>query len=146
MTKFHDKIYELRKENGFTQEEIAKRLKVSRQTISNWETGSAQPTIDKAMEIADIYEISMDELMGKRNKMPRKTNSDILLPLLNQVVTLYVSPACEVFLLFNKAKIKNCEILEVNPTSIRVMRKEKKQMIEMLIFLKDIVGFEMEVI
>ncbi|MEG2602954.1 MAG: helix-turn-helix transcriptional regulator, partial [Carnobacterium sp.] len=62
MTKFNERIYALRKANNFTQEEIAQELKVSRQTISNWETGTAQPTIDKVIELANVFDVSMDEL------------------------------------------------------------------------------------
>lgn len=88
MTKFNERIYALRKANNFTQEEIAQELKVSRQTISNWETGTAQPTIDKVIELANVFDVSMDELIG-RSKNKTKKASGILLSLLNQVVTLY---------------------------------------------------------
>lgn len=144
MGNFNERIYQLRKELGFTQEEIATRLKVSRQTISNWENGVAQPTIDKAIELANMYDISMDELIG-RSKKKLKELSNILLSLVNQSVTLYIDPDTDAWLSFKKIKIKNCEIIEVNPNTIRVIVSNKKQTIEKVVFLKDILGFEMEV-
>lgn len=144
MTKFNERIYALRKANNFTQEEIAQELKVSRQTISNWETGTAQPTIDKVIELANVFDVSMDELIG-RSKNKTKKASGILLSLLNQVVTLYLTPVTDVLLSIGRTEIKNCEIIEVNLTSIRIRMEDKNQQVENLIFIKDILGFEKEV-
>lgn len=143
MTKFNERIYALRKANNFTQEEIAQELKVSRQTISNWETGTAQPTIDKVIELANVFDVSMDELIG-RSKNKNKKASGILLSLLNQVVTLYLTPVTDVLLSIGRTEIKNCEIIEVNLTSIRIRMEDKNQQVENLIFIKDILGFEKE--
>ncbi|MFS7403747.1 helix-turn-helix domain-containing protein [Carnobacterium maltaromaticum] len=74
MTKFNERIYALRKANNFTQEEIAQELKVSRQTISNWETGTAQPTIDKVIELANVFDVSMDELIGRSKNKNKKVS------------------------------------------------------------------------
>lgn len=57
MKKFSEKVFQLRKELRLSQEEVAEKLKVSRQTISNWENGSAQPTIDKAVELANLFDV-----------------------------------------------------------------------------------------
>ena len=54
----------LRKRYGYSQQEIADLLDVTRQTISNWECGQGAPTLDKAAELAGIYRISLDELAG----------------------------------------------------------------------------------
>ena len=43
MSYFSEKLYELRKEKGFSQEELAEKLNVARQTISKWETGMTVP-------------------------------------------------------------------------------------------------------
>lgn len=47
-----DKLMELRKKHGYSQQEIADMLSVSRQTISNWESGQGAPALDKACELA----------------------------------------------------------------------------------------------
>lgn len=54
----------LRKRYGYSQQEIADLLDVTRQTISNWECGQGAPALDKAAELAGIYRISLDELAG----------------------------------------------------------------------------------
>ena len=59
-----DRLMELRKKHGYSQQEIADILSVSRQTISNWESGQGAPALDKACELARIYKISLDELVG----------------------------------------------------------------------------------
>ena len=59
-----DKLMEVRKKHGYSQQEIADMLSVSRQTISNWESGQGAPALDKACELARIYKISLDELVG----------------------------------------------------------------------------------
>ena len=59
-----DNLMELRKKHGYSQQEIADMLSVSRQTISNWESGQGAPALDKAYELARIYKISLDDLVG----------------------------------------------------------------------------------
>ena len=59
-----ERLVELRKKQGYSQQEIADRLSVTRQTISNWECGQGAPALDKAAELAAIYQISLDELAG----------------------------------------------------------------------------------
>ena len=67
-----DKLMELRKKHGYSQQEIADMLSVSRQTISNWESGQGAPALDKACELARIYKISLDELVGNEWKNRKK--------------------------------------------------------------------------
>ncbi|MGN0370758.1 MAG: helix-turn-helix transcriptional regulator [Butyrivibrio sp.] len=58
-----DNIQYLRKMNDITQEELADRLSVSRQTISKWEMNQAYPEIPKLMEIGNIFHCKVDELL-----------------------------------------------------------------------------------
>ena len=66
--KIEDKLLKLRKEKGFSQEEVAERLSVSRQTISKWETGQSTPDFDKIIPLCELYEISSDELLTGKKK------------------------------------------------------------------------------
>ena len=59
-----NRLAELRKEHGLSQEELADKLQVSRQAISKWERGEASPDTDNLIELAKIYNISLDELVG----------------------------------------------------------------------------------
>ena len=61
--EFHNKLYNLRKQKGLSQEELANRLNVSRQTISKWEVGDATPDMEKLIAISDMFGISLDELV-----------------------------------------------------------------------------------
>jgi len=56
------KILELRKKAGLTQEELAEKVEVSRQTISNWELSETCPDIKQAHKLADLFCVSLDEL------------------------------------------------------------------------------------
>lgn len=47
----------LRRENGFTQEELAEKLNVSSRTVSRWETGANMPDLSILMEIAELYQV-----------------------------------------------------------------------------------------
>lgn len=58
-----EKIYTLRTEKGFSQEELSDMLGVSRQAISKWENEAATPDLDNIIRLAEIFEISIDELV-----------------------------------------------------------------------------------
>jgi len=56
-------IKRFREEKGFSQEQLAERLNVTRQAVSNWENGKTQPDINTLHNIAGILEISIEELI-----------------------------------------------------------------------------------
>lgn len=68
--EFNNKLYELRKKRGYSQEELANRLNVSRQTISKWEVGESAPDMEKLVAISDLFEVSLDELV--KDKVPEQ--------------------------------------------------------------------------
>lgn len=57
-----EKLLKLRKKKGLSQEEVADKLYVTRQTISKWETDQSMPDFDKVVPICQLYEISTEEL------------------------------------------------------------------------------------
>lgn len=61
--EFNYKLYNLRKQKGLSQEELANRLNVSRQTVSKWEVGDSTPDMEKLIAISDLFEVSLDELV-----------------------------------------------------------------------------------
>ena len=61
--EFNNKLYELRKQKGLSQEELANRLNVSRQTVSKWEVGESLPDMEKLVAISELFDISLDELV-----------------------------------------------------------------------------------
>lgn len=58
-----ERIYQERKAHGFTQEQLADQLGVSRQAVSKWESGQSLPDLERAVQLADIFEITTDELL-----------------------------------------------------------------------------------
>ena len=59
-----EKIYKLRTKRSMTQEQLAEKIGVSRQSVSKWETDSAIPDIEKLKLLAEIFEVSITELLG----------------------------------------------------------------------------------
>ncbi len=66
--KLYDTISFYRKRQGLTQEELAKKLGVTNQSVSKWESAQCCPDIGLLPLLADIFEISIDELFGRKNK------------------------------------------------------------------------------
>ena len=58
-----DKILELRKKNGLSQEELGEEINVTRQTISNWELGETQPNPEQLKLLSKVLKVSIDELL-----------------------------------------------------------------------------------
>lgn len=64
--EFNEKLQELRKQKGLTQEELAEILFVSRTAISKWESGRGYPNIDSLKAIADFFNITIDEFLSSK--------------------------------------------------------------------------------
>lgn len=58
-----DKILKLRKENGWSQEDLADKLKVSRQAISKWEGAQSTPDLERIIQMSSIFGVSTDYLL-----------------------------------------------------------------------------------
>lgn len=61
---FHTNLIQLRKLHQLSQEALAERLHISRQTLSKWETGESLPDIEKCKLLADIFDVSLDDLVN----------------------------------------------------------------------------------
>ncbi|AUW95664.1 helix-turn-helix domain-containing protein [Streptococcus pluranimalium] len=61
--KFHNRLVDLRNSKKLSQEELAEKLYVSRQTISNWERGRTYPDINSLLLIATFFDVSLDNLI-----------------------------------------------------------------------------------
>lgn len=65
--EFGKRLYEYRKSNGYSQEELADKLNVSRQTISKWERAESSPDTDNLVALSKLYNITIDELIYGKN-------------------------------------------------------------------------------
>ena len=57
-----EKIMEMRKKNGWSQEELAYQLGVSRQSVSKWESGASIPDLERILKLSEIFGVSTDYL------------------------------------------------------------------------------------
>ena len=62
--EFREQLMELRKQRGWSQEQLGAKIGVTRQTVSKWETGDTTPELAKLIELSSLFEISVDRLIG----------------------------------------------------------------------------------
>ncbi len=77
METFGTRLGRIRKENNYTQETIANKLNVTAQAVSKWENDITSPDIDTLIKLADIFNISIDELVGRVSDAITTTKKDI---------------------------------------------------------------------
>lgn len=97
--EFNEKLQELRKQKGLTQEELAEALYVSRTAISKWESGRGYPNIDSLKAISKYFSVSLDELLSsdevlniaeEDNKEKEKHFRDLVFGLLDCSVAMFL--------------------------------------------------------
>ena len=82
------KLKDVRMQAGLTQEQVAEKIMVSRQTVSNWENGKSLPDIVSIMSLSDLYQISIDELLKGDKRMKEKMEKDANITKANKRVIL----------------------------------------------------------
>ena len=73
--KFGDKLSKLRKEKGLSQEGLAEKLEVTRQTVSKWELSQTKPDTDMLVKLADVLGVEVSSLIVDEEETTKKTNS-----------------------------------------------------------------------
>ena len=94
--EFNEKLQELRKQKGLTQEELAEALYVSRAAISKWESGRGYPNIDSLKEISRFFSVTIDDLLSGSEILTiaeedQKQKNSLLLDLVFGLLDLSVS-------------------------------------------------------
>ena len=96
--EFNEKLQELRKQRGLTQEELAEQLYVSRAAISKWESGRGYPNIDSLKQIARYFHVTIDELLSgdeilniaeEDQKQKSATMHDLIFGLLDLSISMF---------------------------------------------------------
>ena len=92
--EFNEKLQELRKSRGLTQEELAEILYVSRTAVSKWESGRGYPSIDSLKEISKFFSVSIDDLLSGEKLLSiaekeNKTNIKNICELIFGIVDLF---------------------------------------------------------
>jgi putative transcriptional regulator len=90
---FGENLKTLRKEKGFSQEQLAARLNVVRQTISKWEKGISVPDAETLIQLADVLEVEVSDLLGEKLEIKGEQSEMEALALelakLNELLVVY---------------------------------------------------------
>lgn len=105
--KFGDKLAQLRRKNGLSQEELGDQLNVTRQTISKWELGQSKPDTDKLIEISKLLNVDLNQLIDDDaticdNLSESEVTSNEVRPRKWLLVLLIIVAICIVIVLINK--------------------------------------------
>ena len=127
----NEKIVVLRKKMGVSQELLAEKLGVTRQTVSNWEQGLTTPDVMQAKKLSNIFKISLDDLTDNKLDFEFRDNS-------NNMLKDLVGKSCVLILdedyMDNYLDNKTCvKVLDVGNSFIKVQFKKGKVMVEKLI-------------
>jgi transcriptional regulator with XRE-family HTH domain len=87
---FGARLARIRKSKGMTQEEVADKLHVSSQAVSKWENDASYPDIDGLLALADLFDVTVDELVGKNKETPRLVPQEERKDIKNMVVRILV--------------------------------------------------------
>lgn len=120
-----EKIVELRKKFNLTQEKLAEKIGISRQTLSNWESDITSPDIRQAKQLSNIFNISLDDLTS--NQVEVKCSNSILSRLIGE--TCYLDINDEEVMMENKVY----KVIDINNDYIKVEFQYKKDTIVKLI-------------
>lgn len=158
---FSEKLIKLRKQHGFSQEELGYKLNVTRQTVSKWELGQTVPEMNKLISLSQIYGISLDELTNEdklnvdnttkkddikiENENKNKTNDKDLRKILIPIIIALVVIA----LILGIYKISNFRTVnkaagEILTTSKEIDKESTSIFMSFMNFIKEIVSGQIE--
>jgi len=130
--KFAQKIQNLRKNRNLSQEELAEKLDISRQSVSKWESGVAMPEIDKLIMLSEIFEVTTDYLLKDNEpynvahkNSEVSTNEDIDIIEENKKLDSYKKEELKIILTVAGSYIKNNKKL----SDIEEQREEQNDII-----------------
>lgn len=123
-----EKIIELRKKEKLTQEKLSEKIGISRQTLSNWESNITCPDINQAKRIAQIFKISLDDLLSNDMEVECKKEKDILKKLINEECYLDIDTTD-----YRLNFMKKVKIIDVMSDFIKIEFIDNKNSIKKLI-------------
>ena len=133
-----EKITELRKKNNYTQDKLSDKIGISRQTLSNWEGDITSPDLRQASILAQIFNISLDELVNNNVELLCKNNSNnILMALVGKDCYLDIEEE-DYRLNFNTV----CRALEVDNSFIKIQFTHSRKTITKLVDINLISSFK----
>lgn len=121
-----EKILNLRKQNSLSQEQLADKLGISRQSISKWESEQSVPELDKIVRLSEIFEVSTDYLLKNiEDSLDEKypNNNDKKMSYSNRKIRLIIATICisfailSIFVMWIVSKINPAPIVYYNTTT-----------------------------
>ena len=111
-----ERLFELRKAKNLTQDDVAEKLNVSRQTVSKWETDQSTPDFDKIVPLCELFEIGVDELLtGKKPVEEKKQENVITKQEVKEKSAKVVSSSVFLYFLAIIVLIVSIPVLNMNP-------------------------------
>lgn len=103
-----ERIYELRRKNSMSQEDLAEKMNVSHQSISKWESSQSVPEVERIVQLSNIFNVSTDWILKGENSKNKKSQSNK--NNLNSVQTVstalnYIGFVIGTFILFEKQAV-----------------------------------------
>ena len=89
LVNFNRSLQELRKKNNLSQEELAEKINVARQTISKWELGETVPNLEQAIIQSNTLNVDLNELVLGKEKKVSTTNKYNFLKIIGLIFTIY---------------------------------------------------------
>lgn len=121
-----EKICELRKKYNLTQEKLAEKVGVSRQTLANWESDITSPDLNQAKLLSQYLKISLDELTNNNLEILCKSNlkDDVFSNLIGKTCYLNISEDFfDIYLSYDKP----VKVIDVNSDFIKIEYQKKKE-------------------
>lgn len=116
-----EKIQNLRQKKGWSQERLGQELNLSRQSISKWESGTATPTVDNLKELAKIFDVSVDSLLGNEiNILEKDKKEDKFIKIFPFVLTGIIAVIAIVLIVSQVKMYNRLEWLENRINSLGV--------------------------
>lgn len=140
--EFGKRMIELRKKENITQEQLAKKLKVTRQTISNWESDITCPDINQALELAKVFEISLNDLLNEQVEIQCKKTNTILNTLVGKECCIDIDDEIEEYRIDSLTK---CKILSIDENYVKFQFSYEKKPVTKLMDIGLIHSFKVVV-
>lgn len=140
--KFGKRIIELRKKKNITQEQLAKKLEVTRQTISNWESDITCPDMNQTLELAKVFEVSLNDLLNEQIEIQCKKTNSVLNSLVGKECFIDIDAEIDEYRINSLTK---CKILSIDENYVKFQFLYEKKSITKLMDIKLIHSFKVVV-
>ncbi len=102
--KFSEKIIELRKQKGLSQEELGYKINVSRQTISKWEAEQSSPEVEKVKELSKVFDVSIEYLLNDELENPKQVSKKLSKKIIKKIFVILLLSIVAFYLIISLFK------------------------------------------